>query len=56
MHEKTERSEVQEDNLAEGIAAVMAAAEELQRPEDLADLFLDELNRLWAEGPVEQAA
>jgi hypothetical protein len=56
MDEKIERSDVREDNLAEGIAAVMAAAEELEHPEDLADLFLDELNRLWAEGPVEQAA
>ena len=56
MHEKTEQPEAVEDNLAEGIAAVMAAAEELQRPEDLADLFLEELNRLWVEGPTEQAA
>jgi len=38
-----------EDTLAEGIAAVMAASEELTRPEDMADLFLDELNRLWAD-------
>lgn len=38
-----------EDSLAEGIAAVMAADEELNRPEDLADLFLEELNRLWSE-------
>ena len=56
MNDKTEQSEALEDNLAEGVAAVMAAAEELQRPEDLADLFLDELNRLWAESPMEQAA
>jgi hypothetical protein len=38
-----------EDTLAEGIAAVMAADEELTRPEDLADLFLEELNRLWSD-------
>jgi hypothetical protein len=38
-----------EDALAEGIAAVMAAEEELSHPEDLADLFLEELNRLWAD-------
>jgi hypothetical protein len=38
-----------EDSLAEGIAAVMAADEELNETEDLADLFLDELNRLWSE-------
>ncbi len=35
--------------LAEGIAAVMAADEQLSRTEDLADLFLEELNRLWAD-------
>jgi hypothetical protein len=38
-----------EDTLAEGIAAVMAADEELNKTEDLADLFLEELNRLWSE-------
>jgi hypothetical protein len=38
-----------EDSLADGIAAVMAATEELARPEDMADLFLEELNRLWCE-------
>ena len=27
----------------------MAADEELEEPEDMADLFLEELNRLWAE-------
>ena len=54
MNDKTEQSETLEDNLAEGVAAVMAAAEELQRPEDLADLFLEELNRLWADpAPLE---
>ena len=38
-----------EDTLADGIAAVMAADETLNEPEDLADLFLEELNRLWSE-------
>ncbi|HZY69237.1 MAG TPA: hypothetical protein VFE52_11640 [Devosia sp.] len=38
-----------EDSLADGIAAVMAAEGELSRPEDLVDLFLEELNRLWAD-------
>jgi hypothetical protein len=37
-----------DDTLAEGIAAVIAADEQLSRPEDLADLFLEELNRLWS--------
>jgi hypothetical protein len=41
--------EALEDNLAEGIAALMAAQEDLVQPEDMADLFLEELNRLWAE-------
>jgi hypothetical protein len=49
MNENTEQSEGLTDALAEGIAAVMAAEEQLSQPEDLADLFLDELNRLWAE-------
>jgi hypothetical protein len=43
------------DSLAEGIAAVIAAGEEIATPEDLADLFLEELNRLWAE-PAPDAA
>jgi hypothetical protein len=39
-----------EDSLAEGIAAVIAAGEELDdEPLDMADLYLEELNRLWAE-------
>jgi hypothetical protein len=38
-----------EDALAQGIAALMAAQEELSQPEDMADLFLEELNRLWAD-------
>ena len=38
-----------EDTLAEGVAAVMAAEEDLNHPEDMADLFLEELNRLWAD-------
>ena len=49
MDEKTEQFEGSEDSLAEGIAAVMAVGEQLSQPEDLADLFLEELNRLWAD-------
>jgi hypothetical protein len=49
MNNNTERYEDLEDSLAQGIAAIMAADEELSRPEDLADLFLEELNRLWAD-------
>jgi hypothetical protein len=49
MDQKTEQSEGLEDRLAEGIAAVIATGEELAHPEDLADLFLGELNRLWAD-------
>jgi hypothetical protein len=56
MDEKTEQSEELTDSLAEGIAAVMAAGQELAGTDDMADLFLEELNRLWAERPVEQAA
>ena len=49
MNEKTEHPEGIEDTLAEGIAAVMAATEALEQPSDMADLFLEELNRLWAD-------
>ena len=49
MDDTPEQAYGLEDTLAEGIAAVMAANEELSRPEDLADLFLEELNRLWAD-------
>ncbi|MEO6013317.1 MAG: hypothetical protein ABIQ30_07010 [Devosia sp.] len=49
MNKMTEQSQDLADSLAEGIAAIMAADEELSRAEDLADLFLDELNRLWAD-------
>lgn len=43
-----------DDTLAEGVAAIMAAdndaaAPDTPRPEDMADLFLSELNRLWAD-------
>ena len=60
MHEKTEQAEGLTDSLAEGIAAVMAAGEQLNETEtepseDMADLFLEELNRLWAEGSREAA-
>ena len=54
MDEKTERPEEFTDTLAEGIAAVMAAGQELAGAEDMADLFLEELNRLWADPvPIE---
>jgi len=59
MHDKTEQSEKLTDSLAEGIAAVMAASAELEGDidgEEMADLFLGELNRLWVEVPLEQAA
>ena len=50
MTDQPEETQVLEDTLAEGIAAVMAADEELvTQPADLADLFLEELNRLWAD-------
>ncbi len=55
MHEKSEQSEDLSETLAEGIAAVMAADESLEwgdesveEAEGMADLFLEELNRLWA--------
>ena len=46
--ENTE-TEALEDTLAEGIAAVIAADEHLSNQAELADLFLEELNRLWAD-------
>lgn len=49
MDPKTQPTEGLEASLIEEIAAVMAADEDLSRPEDLADLFLEELNRLWAD-------
>ena len=56
MHEKTEPFDALGDSLAEGIAAVIAADENLSATEDdLADLFLEELNRLWLE-PMADAA
>ena len=43
-----------------GIAAVMAANQQLDETEDMADLFLEELNRLWTEPstalPFDEAA
>jgi len=59
MPDETEQSDPSADladSLAEGIAAVMAAGHELDMGSDMADLFLEELNRLWAEGPIENAA
>jgi len=53
MKRKTKQTEELEDSLAEGIASVIAANEALSEPPpdtaDMADLFLEELNRLWAE-------
>ena len=49
MDPEISETETLEDALAEGIAAVIAADEQLNQPEDLADLFLSELNRLWAD-------
>lgn len=49
MDDTPEQAHGLEDTLAEGIAAVMAANEERGHSEDLADLFLEELNRLWCE-------
>ena len=59
MPDETEQSDPPAnlaDSLAEGIAAVMAAGHELDMGSDMADLFLEVLNRLWAEGPIENAA
>ncbi len=50
MTDRPDETEPLEDTLAEGIAAVMEASEEpATPPADLADLFLEELNRLWAD-------
>jgi hypothetical protein len=49
MTDRPDETEMLADSLAEGIAAVMAADEQLSQTEDLADLFLEELNRLWAD-------
>ena len=56
MNDQSQQSEELSDALAEGIAAVMAANEELEGTEDMADLFLEELNRLWVEAPAAEAA
>ena len=56
MNDKSQQSEELTDTLAEGIAAVMAANEQLEDTEDMADLFLEELNRLWVEAPAAVAA
>jgi hypothetical protein len=53
MTSRPTETETLEDTLAEGIAVLMAADDQLSQPgdlpEDLADLFLEELNRLWAD-------
>ena len=60
MKRKAKQSQDLEDTLAEGIAAVMAADESVTEgtPDtiEMADLFLDELNRIWAEPLPEEAA
>ncbi|MEP7241161.1 MAG: hypothetical protein ABI697_09780 [Devosia sp.] len=49
-----------DDTLAEGIATVMAASDQLdetpEQTEEMADLFLGELNRLWTEPLPGEAA
>jgi hypothetical protein len=49
MNIETTETEALEDTLAQGIAAVIAADEQLSNQAELADLFLEELNRLWAD-------
>ena len=60
MKRKAKQAQELEDSLAEGIAAVMAAGESLEEPTtemgEMADLFLEELNRIWAEPLPEEAA
>ena len=60
MKRKAKQAQDLEDSLAEGIAAVMAADESLGEsgPDavEMADLFLEELNRIWAEPLPEEAA
>ena len=56
MNGNPEQNEQLTDALAEGIAAVMAADAALGEAEDLADLFLEELNRLWSEPEGPEAA
>ena len=58
MHEKPEYFEdldvTLENHLADGIAAAMATEAGLTQPEDMADLFLSELNSLWSDpAPLE---
>ena len=60
MKRKAKQAQELEDSLAEGIAAVMAAGESLDEEAadagEMADLFLEELNRIWAEPMPEEAA
>ncbi len=49
MDTETTETEALEAPLAQGIAAVIAADEQLSHQAELADLFLEELNRLWAD-------
>ena len=60
MKRKAKQAQELEDSLAEGIAAVMAASESVDDSVagagEMADLFLEELNRIWAEPLPEEAA
>jgi hypothetical protein len=60
MKRKAKQAQELEDSLAEGIAAVMATAESVEGDGadagEMADLFLEELNRIWAEPLPEEAA
>jgi len=60
MKRKAKQAQELEDSLAEGIAAVMAASESVDDSGagagEMADLFLEELNRIWAEPLPEEAA
>ena len=55
MTNSSEHTSVVEDTLVQGIAAIMAGGDEAEQDieagenAELADLFLEELNRLWAE-------
>jgi hypothetical protein len=56
MEPETPSLDELEDSLAEGIAAMIAAGDDLDGPADMADLFLEELNRLWSEPLPSEAA
>ncbi len=60
MSRKAKRTQELDASLVEGIAAAMAAdagsSEPAPEPVEMADLFLEELNRLWAEPLPDEAA